>query len=228
MRSSDQPPGELTMREEIGLSWVAAECDDLEDLPVEELDCLAERGPVQAMLRVAERSVTALSRPAAVRLGQDVRRLLESSLPDATIRTVWLGATDHVFDPAVDGITARAWLRKMEQAWLSAERRDDPAFVPTPAAPETDERLRQDVLQAIGRVGGDLRGTDAVELATFAREKLGTTFGAISFIGAFRLAFGIPLPVLQRAQARQRFSRGGAEISDEEFSALLSPWLAKQ
>ncbi|WP_328339690.1 hypothetical protein OG873_16780 [Streptomyces violaceus] len=147
------------MTEETGLSWVAAQCDDLEDLPVEELDCLAERGPVEAMLRVAERSVTALSHPGAVRLGQDLRRLLESSLPDATIRTVWLGATDHVFDPAKDGINARAWLREMEQAWLAAERRNDPAFVPPPAAPETDEGLRRNVLQAIGRVSGDLTGT---------------------------------------------------------------------
>jgi hypothetical protein len=146
------------MREETGLSWVAAECDDLEDLPPEELDCLAERGPVEAMLRVAERSVTALSHQAAVRLGRDVRRLLESSLPDTAIRTVWLGATDHVFDPAKDGINATTWLRKMEQAWLTAARRNDPAFVPPPAAPETDERLRRDVLQAIERVSRDLTG----------------------------------------------------------------------
>jgi hypothetical protein len=149
------------MTEEIGLSWVAAQCDDLEDLPVEELDCLAKRGPVEAMLRVAERSVTALPHPAAVRLGQDVRSLLESSLPDATIRTVWLGATDHVFDPAKDGISARTWLRKMEQAWLKAEHRNDPAFVPPPAAPKTGDRLRRDVLQAIGRVSGDLTDTVA-------------------------------------------------------------------
>ncbi|QWB23024.1 MULTISPECIES: hypothetical protein [Streptomyces] len=146
------------MTEETGLSWVAAECDDLEDLPVEELDCLAERGPVEAMLCVAERAVAVLSQPAAVRLGQDVRRLMESSLPDATIRTVWLGATDHVFDPAKDGISTRTWLWKMEQAWLTAERRNDPAFISPPAAPETDERLRRDVLQAIGRIDHDLTG----------------------------------------------------------------------
>ncbi|MGI5426129.1 hypothetical protein [Streptomyces sp. CA-179760] len=149
------------MTEETGLSWVAAQCDDLEDLPVEELDCLAERGPVEAMLRIAERSVTALSRPRAVRLGQDVRHLLESSLLDAAIRTVWLGATDQVFDPAKDGISARVWLRQMEQSWLAAERRSDRLFVPPPAAPETNEGLRRDVLRAIGQVSSDL--TDTVE-----------------------------------------------------------------
>ncbi|WP_328413606.1 hypothetical protein OG542_23860 [Streptomyces violaceus] len=71
-------------------------------------------------------------------------------------------------------------------------------------------------------------GKDAVELALLAREKLGAAFGVISFISVFRLAFSIPLPVLQRAQAWQRFGWGGAAISDEEFSALLSPWLTNQ
>ncbi|GGY22879.1 hypothetical protein GCM10010384_32410 [Streptomyces djakartensis] len=71
-------------------------------------------------------------------------------------------------------------------------------------------------------------GKEAVELALLTREKLGAKFGVISFISAFRLAFGIPLPILQRAQAWQRFGWGGASISDAEFSALLAPWLAKQ
>lgn len=83
------------------------------------------------------------------------------------------------------------------------------------------------------KIAGELRaahseGKDAVELALLAREKLGATFGVISFIASFRLAFNIPLPVLQRAQAWQRFGWGGTSISDEEFSATLSPWLAKQ
>lgn len=147
------------MKDETGLSWVAAQCDDLEDLPVEELDCLAEHGPVAAMLLVAERSVTALSRPAALRLGKDIRLLSESSLSDATIRTVWLGATDPVFDPVKGGSTARAWLRQMEQAWLKAERRGIPGFVPDPVAQETDKEVQQGVLRAIGRVSGDLTTT---------------------------------------------------------------------
>ncbi|KOX32445.1 hypothetical protein [Streptomyces sp. NRRL F-6491] len=69
-------------------------------------------------------------------------------------------------------------------------------------------------------------GKDAVELALFSREKLGPAFGVISFIAVFRTAFDIPLPVLQRAQAWEGFGWGSARISDEEFSALLSPWLA--
>ncbi|MFG2635120.1 hypothetical protein ACGFX8_14590 [Streptomyces sp. NPDC048362] len=50
---------------------------------------------------------------------------------------------------------------------------------------------------------------------------------AISFITAFRLAFEIPLPVLQRAQAWERFGFGRIHISDEEFSGLVSPWLTR-
>ena len=87
-------------------------------------------------------------------------------------------------------------------------------------------------MENIEKVAGELReahdeGKDAVELAVLSREKLGAAFGIISFIASFRLAFEIPLPVLQRAQAWQGFGWGGKSISDEEFSAILSPWLAK-
>ena len=71
-------------------------------------------------------------------------------------------------------------------------------------------------------------GKNAVELALLSREKLGAAFGVISFIASFRLAFEIPLPVLQRAQAWQGFGWGGTSISDEEFSAILSPWLTQR
>ncbi|MFD7438102.1 hypothetical protein [Streptomyces sp. NPDC059861] len=153
------------MADDIGLTWLAAQCDDLEDLPPEELDCLAEQGPVAAVLRVAERTVTDLGRTAALQLGRDVRRLLDSPLPDETLRTVWLGATDNVFDPAKDGISSRTWLRRIEEAWLAAERRGDPTFVAPPADPVTDEELRQAVVRTIQSVVGDL--TNAVENRTY-------------------------------------------------------------
>ncbi|WP_345963503.1 hypothetical protein ABDE16_25180 [Streptomyces sp. BRB040] len=68
-------------------------------------------------------------------------------------------------------------------------------------------------------------GMGAVELALLSREKMGTAFGVISFIAVFRQAFGIPLPILQRAQAWERFGWGDTHITDEEFRAVLSPWL---
>ena len=70
-------------------------------------------------------------------------------------------------------------------------------------------------------------GRDAVELALLSRDKLGSAFGTISFIASFRLAFNIPLSVLQRAQAWEGFGWGSVQISDEEFSAVLSPWLTR-
>jgi hypothetical protein len=68
-------------------------------------------------------------------------------------------------------------------------------------------------------------GKDAIQLALLARDKLGAGFRAVPFIASFRLAFDIPLPVLQRAQAWERFGLGSVHISDEEFTSLLSPWL---
>ncbi|WP_328721871.1 hypothetical protein OHT52_21840 [Streptomyces sp. NBC_00247] len=69
-------------------------------------------------------------------------------------------------------------------------------------------------------------GAGAVEVASIAREELGPGFGAMAFIACFRLAFAVPLPVLQRAQAWEGFGWGDRHISDEEFTALLAPWLA--
>jgi hypothetical protein len=88
-------------------------------------------------------------------------------------------------------------------------------------------------MEYLEKVAGELRaahaeGKNAVELALLSREKLGAKFGVISFIASFRLAFNIPLPVLKCAQAWQGFHWGGKSISDDEFYAILSPWLAKQ
>ncbi|MEU9293226.1 hypothetical protein ACFY8P_06310 [Streptomyces sp. NPDC012693] len=69
-------------------------------------------------------------------------------------------------------------------------------------------------------------GKSPVELALLCRDTLGSAFGVISFIAAFRMAFDVPLHVLQRAQAWERFGWGSVAISDQEFSDLLSPWLS--
>ncbi|MFD8979462.1 hypothetical protein [Streptomyces sp. NPDC059564] len=79
-------------------------------------------------------------------------------------------------------------------------------------------------------VAGELQtahadGKNVVDLALLSKDRLGPAFGVISFIASFHLAFNIPLPVLQQAQAWERFGWGGVQISDQEFSALLSPWL---
>lgn len=68
-------------------------------------------------------------------------------------------------------------------------------------------------------------GKNAIELALLSREKLGSQFGVIAFIAVFRLAFDIPLHILQRAQAWEGFDWGEVRISDNEFTSALSPWI---
>ncbi|WP_240679127.1 hypothetical protein [Streptomyces sp. SID4937] len=130
------------------------------DLLPGELDCLVEQGPVSTMVLIAGRSVTDLSRPAALQLGRDLRRLLDSALPEETIRTAWVGSTDHVFDPCKEEVGPRVWLERIEAAWLSAESRHTPGFVPPAADPVTDDALRAAVLRAISPVSADLALAD--------------------------------------------------------------------
>ncbi|WP_274913546.1 hypothetical protein [Streptomyces sp. WZ-12] len=68
------------------------------------------------------------------------------------------------------------------------------------------------------------RGAGAIETAQLARDLLQNGFGVISFVAAFHKAFGIPLNILQKAQAWQGFGWGGLAISDEDFEKTLSPW----
>jgi hypothetical protein len=76
------------------------------------------------------------------------------------------------------------------------------------------------VLQA-----GQQRGMRATELALLTRERLGPSFGSVSFMWAFRQAFGVPLPTLIQAELWQGFHPGPDAVSDEEFEQLLAPWI---
>ncbi|MFI5746663.1 hypothetical protein ACIBBE_12115 [Streptomyces sp. NPDC051644] len=143
--------------EDIGLTWVTSKWDIPVALSPEDAERhLPKGGPVEFWLELPETAVEDFDRSHACQLGQDVRRLSESTLPDETIRTVWLGATHGCFDPAGHGMDARTWLRRIEDAWLAAVRRSHPAFVPSPPRPVTDEGLRQAVLQVIRPVANDL------------------------------------------------------------------------
>ncbi|MFF4358771.1 hypothetical protein [Streptomyces sp. NPDC001604] len=135
---------------DIGLTWVASRWRVV-DMYDREPDRhpRPEDGPLAEWLGFAELAVDEFDRSRAVQLGQDVQRLLRSSLPDDTIRTAWLGATHGLFDPAEYGISARSWLQRAEEAWLARVRREDPAFVPPPPHPVVDEELRQAVLRVI-------------------------------------------------------------------------------
>ncbi|WKK22819.1 hypothetical protein QZH56_29315 [Streptomyces olivoreticuli] len=128
---------------DIGLSWMASKSEYPVWLSKEDYDrFVPTSGPVDAQLSIADRAVTKFNRTSVMQIGEDVRRLLGSSLPDEVIRTVWLGATKSYFDPAEHGMTGRDWLRRIEQVWTKSARRMDAAFVPPPPRPVTDADCR--------------------------------------------------------------------------------------
>ncbi|MFD8733686.1 hypothetical protein ACFV06_02085 [Streptomyces sp. NPDC059618] len=143
---------------DVGLTWLASRWGVVDMFDREpDRHPLPEGGPLAEWLDFAALAVDEFDRSKAVQLGQDVQRLLRSPLPDETIHTVWLAATHGILDPAEHGMTARTWLRRIEEAWLARVRQDDPAFVPLPPRPVVDEELRQAVLQVIRRVAEPLR-----------------------------------------------------------------------
>lgn len=143
--------------EDIGLSWVTSKWHIPDALSPEDAErFLPEGGPSAWWLTLPASAVENFDRSKAVRLGLDIRTLVESPLPDGTIRTVWLGATHGTFDPEAYGFGARAWLRELEDAWLTRVREDDPVFTPPPPQPVLDERARQAVLGVIRPVAEDL------------------------------------------------------------------------
>ncbi|MGW3980853.1 hypothetical protein [Streptomyces mirabilis] len=141
---------------DIGLTWLAAQWEVLEEFYRKYVQSHSDEGPAVVWLKIAESSVDEFDCSKAVQLGQDVQRLLRSPLTDETIRTVWLAATHGVFDPGEYGMSAGAWLQKAEEAWLARVRQNDPAFVPPPPRPVVDEELRRAVLQVIRPVAEQL------------------------------------------------------------------------
>jgi hypothetical protein len=132
--------------EDIGLTWVTSKWNIPDALSAEDAERFCPKGepPSAWWLTLPESAVENFDRSKARQLGQDIRRLVQSPLPDGTIRTVWLGATHGSSDPEVYGFDARAWLRKLEDAWLARVRQDDPAFTPPPPQPVLLGRLRSD------------------------------------------------------------------------------------
>lgn len=143
---------------DLGLTWLASRWEVLEEFYREHFPSRAvDPGPVTVWLMLADSSVDQFDRSKAAQLGQDVQRLLRSPLPDETIRTVWLAATHGILDPHEHGMTARTWLRRIEEAWLARVHQDDPAFAPPPPQPVVDEELRRAVIQVIHTVAEPLR-----------------------------------------------------------------------
>lgn len=86
-----------------------------------------------------------------------------------------------------------------------------------------DQRKYEETVRRLKRGRDD--GLDAIDLANIAKTGLAPGFGPISFIAAFREAFGIPLNVLQEAHSWEGFEFGGSTIPDDEFKEALAPWI---
>ncbi|NUT28221.1 MAG: hypothetical protein HOV84_20260 [Streptomyces sp.] len=97
-------------------------------------------------------------------LGADVRSLLESSLSDGMLRTLWLAADGERFDPAAGGASVRSWLRGWSEAFPARPPKPPKRFVKYrstmfvgPRRPVLVEaEMRDAVLAEIAAVEADL------------------------------------------------------------------------
>ncbi|MEV5955876.1 hypothetical protein AB0M11_19245 [Streptomyces sp. NPDC051987] len=128
-------------------------------------------------------------------IGRDARRLLETSLPDDTLRTLWLAATGGRFDPADHGTGTRDWLRRTSEECPPPERRTSPTstkylstipsgFPPHPAKPE--EEVRDAVLAEIRATEAEPSGAalppDAIPALRQAVAQAGADLGFRLFL----------------------------------------------
>jgi predicted DNA-binding protein len=119
-------------------------------------------------------------------LREDVRGLVESPLTDEAIRAVWRAAAGGVWDPAAHGMSARDWLRRIDETCAARPPRKVPGRRPAPSSwwgawrPAADE-VRDDVVAEIRfcreRPAGSLPSPDALlaleEVAVLVHPELG-------------------------------------------------------
>ncbi|MFG2511490.1 hypothetical protein [Streptomyces sp. NPDC048584] len=109
-----------------------------------------------AALAAAAGSANGSDGEEAVELGEDARRLLDGSLPEEVLHTVWLAAVGRSFDPADHGVDTRTWLRSLSDLSVNRLRQNRRSYVPAPVRPVRDEGLCRDVVTEIHGLAADL------------------------------------------------------------------------
>lgn len=106
----------------------------------------------------------------AVELGTDIRCLLDSGLPDGTLRAAWSAATHERFDPADFGMDLRTWLTRLADLYPARRRKRRQVYWPERPHPElAEEEVREDVITEI-RASTSLPTTVPEALEDIARE----------------------------------------------------------
>ncbi|WP_327401904.1 hypothetical protein OG194_18180 [Streptomyces sp. NBC_01288] len=106
----------------------------------------------------------------AVELGTDIRCLLDSGLPDGTLRAAWPAATHERFDPADFGMDLRTWLTRLADLYPARRRKRRQVYWPERPHPAlAEEEVREAVITEI-RVATSLPATVPEALEDIARE----------------------------------------------------------
>ncbi|MFH9724965.1 hypothetical protein ACH4M4_18660 [Streptomyces sp. NPDC017254] len=137
----------------------------------------ASAGPppdVPAVLRLAADVAGLCEGEGAVELGNDVRLLLDSGVPDASSRAVWLAAVGGRFDPADHGLDMGGWLARLAELYPARVRAATRRNGFGPVRPEIDEALlREEVVAEIRASAAEATGPGVPGVPVSAAEAYG-------------------------------------------------------
>ncbi|MCX4909717.1 hypothetical protein [Streptomyces sp. NBC_00878] len=140
----------------------------------------------------------------AEELRADLRRLLESPLPDEVLRAVWLAATGNAWDPESHGIGIRDWLVRIDETCAAHPPRSMVGRKPSPSwqfwrLPVADAAVRDAILAEIRSSADELTAPGLVSALEEVVGRADLDLGFRFFLRALKTA---SVPV-----AEERFHR---------------------